>query len=112
LSQGAVGIELRANDQRAREAVAPLNDKTTEIELMVERSFQAALDGSCRSPIAGLATLDGRELYFGGEVLAPDGSGSESISFTMVGVTLESAARNGTEAGEKLRERTEKWLVE
>ena len=56
------------------EALGFLNHTASEIALTCERAFQAALDGSCRTPIAGLATIEGDTLIFRGEVLAPDGS--------------------------------------
>jgi hydroxymethylbilane synthase len=74
LGQGVIGIEIRETDTRARELTGLLNHEPTELALTCERAFQAALDGSCRTPIAGLATVAGRALSFHGEVLAPDGS--------------------------------------
>jgi hydroxymethylbilane synthase len=41
-----------------------------------ERAFLAELDGSCRTPIGGLARLDGDILTFRGQILRPDGSAS------------------------------------
>jgi hydroxymethylbilane synthase len=55
-----------------------LHDVTTGQRLNAERAFLAALDGSCETPIAALATLDGGTLRLRGEVLRPDGS--ESLS--------------------------------
>ncbi len=74
LGQGVVGIEIRETDTHAREMTATLNHEITEFALTCERAFQAALDGSCRTPIAGLATVEGGTLTFNGEVLAPDGT--------------------------------------
>src|ERR1700744_890302 len=73
LAQGIIGIEIRETDTHARELIGPLNHVPTEIAIRAERAFQAALDGSCRSAIAGLATVSGDALSFHGEVLAPDG---------------------------------------
>ena len=73
LCQGAIGIELRADDARAREMVAPINNEISAACIACERGFLAALDGSCRTPIAGLAKVTGNELSFAGEVLTPDG---------------------------------------
>ena len=42
--------------------------------MAAERAFLAGLDGSCQTPIAGLAELDGGRLRFRGEILLPDGS--------------------------------------
>jgi len=74
VAQGAIGIEQRAGDQRVLDLLAPINDRDTEIRLSAERAFLKVLDGSCRTPIGGLALLDGARLELRGEVLRPDGS--------------------------------------
>lgn len=113
LAQGAVGIEIRDGDARAAAAVTPLEDPVTAIELACERAFQGALDGSCRTPIAGLARLIKGQLSFRGEVLAPDGSDWAATAFT---ITLEQngkfdADRAGREAGAALKPRVAGWLT-
>lgn len=72
--QGALAITTRADDTRARDAVAPLQDPAARLEIEAERGFLTALDGSCRTPIAALGRLNGRELSFIGETLTPDGA--------------------------------------
>ncbi|HXC55558.1 MAG TPA: hydroxymethylbilane synthase [Rhizomicrobium sp.] len=113
LGQGVVGIEIRDTDTRARELTGLLNHPPTEIALICERAFQAALDGSCRTPIAGLATLDGDTLSFDGEVLAPDGSEHAVTHFKLeLGHNPREAARNaGARAGAALRPRVAPWLT-
>lgn len=73
VAQGAIGIEHRADDADAAALLAPLNDPATATELSAERAFLAKLDGSCRTPIAGLARIAGDRVAFQGEVLRPDG---------------------------------------
>ena len=73
VAQGAIGIEIRTGDARTAELIAPLNDAATAICVTAERAFLARLEGSCRTPIAGLAELDGKVLTFRGELLSPDG---------------------------------------
>jgi hydroxymethylbilane synthase len=80
LCQGAIGIELRANDSRVRSLVEPIDDSTTHLAIAAERGFLSALDGSCRTPIAGLASLKGESLHFQGEVLSLDGRESWAVS--------------------------------
>lgn len=113
LGQGAVGIELRSDDTRTQAAVAPLRHTPTEIALTCERAFQAALDGSCRTPIAGLAQIQGNELHFAGEVLAPDGRDfvSRRVVHVLSAAPLEDAARLGHEAGAALRSKAAPWLA-
>ena len=73
LCQGAIGIEVRNEDHGTRELVEAIDDATTHLAIACERGFLAALDGSCRTPIAGLANLEDGELNFRGEVLSLDG---------------------------------------
>ncbi len=113
LAQGAIGIELREYDARTREAVKPLNDAATAIALSCERGFQAALDGSCRTPIAGLAEYRDGMLRFRGEVIAPDGSNSVATGFERA-LDLNAtgdAARLGAEAGLSIRPQASAWLT-
>ena len=74
VAQGAIGIERREDDGRVDALLAPLRDRETGLRLAAERAFLARLDGSCETPIAGLAELDGNRLRLRGEILAPDGS--------------------------------------
>ena len=76
VAQGAIGIERRKNDSRAAEMLAAIHDTPTGQRLVAERAFLEALDGSCETPIAGLAELDGSTIRLRGEVLRPDGSES------------------------------------
>ncbi len=74
LGQGAICIEARINDERTAELLAPINHPATQAALLCERAFLGALDGSCRTPIAGLATISGNQLSFYGMILTPDGT--------------------------------------
>ncbi|WP_102110264.1 hydroxymethylbilane synthase [Oceaniglobus roseus] len=74
VAQGAIGIERRADDSRVAEMLAAIHDGPTGQRLAAERAFLAALDGSCETPIAGLAELDGGSLRLRGEILRTDGS--------------------------------------
>lgn len=98
--QGAICIESRIGDRPVIEMLAPINHAPTAQALACERAFLAALDGSCRMPIAGHATIDGNELTFKGVILTPDGKKSHDISS---GGPVANAAEIGKAAGEKLR---------
>ncbi len=74
VAQGAIGIERRADDRRAEALLAAIHDHLTGERLAAERAFLATLDGSCETPIAGLAVHDGAGLWLRGEILRPDGS--------------------------------------
>jgi len=77
--QGAVAIETRIGDERTSGLVARINHEPTQIALRAERAFLTRLDGSCRTPIGGLATIEGGVVTFRGMVLSPDGRQSESV---------------------------------
>ncbi|SEN63996.1 hydroxymethylbilane synthase [Gemmobacter aquatilis] len=74
VAQGAIGIERRAADGRAAMLLAAIHDGPTGHRLAAERAYLAALDGSCETPIAGLAVLEGDAIWLRGEILRPDGS--------------------------------------
>lgn len=74
VAQGAIGIECRVTDARMRSLLAALDHQPTSTCVNAERAFLRVLDGSCRTPIAGLATWDGNEIFLRGEVLSLDGS--------------------------------------
>lgn len=73
IAQGAIGVEIRQDDTRVAALLAPISCPDTTLCVQAERAFLAQLDGSCQTPIAGLARLDGERLHLRGEVLSPDG---------------------------------------
>lgn len=99
VAQGAIGIERREDDGRAAEMLAAIHDGPTGQRLAAERAFLATLDGSCETPIAGLADLDGGNLRLRGEVLRPDGS--EAIDDDMT-APIEDGPKLGAEMARKL----------
>jgi len=70
-----VGIEAREDDEPTLELLARIDHAETFRRVVAERAFLAALEGSCRTPIAALAELDGDSLTFRGLVARPDGTG-------------------------------------
>ncbi|MHC0053478.1 hydroxymethylbilane synthase [Actibacterium sp. D379-3] len=97
VAQGAIGIERRADDNRAAAMLEAIHDTATGQRLAAERAFLAALDGSCETPIGGLAELDGGSLRLRGEILRPDGS--ERLADSATG-----AIADGAEMGRALAE--------
>jgi hydroxymethylbilane synthase len=73
-SQGAVGIEVRAEDARARELVGAIAHADTCSAVMAERALLEALGADCHSPVAALATIKGNRLTLRAELYAQDGS--------------------------------------
>ncbi len=102
VGQGAIGIEARADDTRTRDALARINHADTFLALSCERAFLAELDGSCKAPIAGHATLAGDTLQFRGLIARPDGAAAHDISGT--GRRADAAAI-GADAGRELKHR-------
>jgi hydroxymethylbilane synthase len=102
VGQGAIAIEARADDARTRELVRVVDHADTTTALTAERAFLAALDGSCRTPIAGLALIERDRLTFRGLIIRPDGT--ETHETTRVGARAE-AAELGADAGRELKRR-------
>jgi hydroxymethylbilane synthase len=74
VAQGCIGVERRAEDQRTGAMLAAIHHGPTGLRLAAERGYLAQLDGSCTTPIAGLAEIVGGRLRLRGEILKPDGS--------------------------------------
>ena len=102
VAQGAIGIERRADDNSTAELLAAIHDSQTGQRLIAERAFLAALDGSCETPIAGLAELNGTTLRLRGEVLRPDGSEAIAADETCA---IEDGADLGREMAQSLLNR-------
>ena len=78
--QGAICVETRIDDDRTKKLLAAISHDQTVVALACERAFLAKLDGSCRTPIAGYARLDGERLNFHGMILTPDGEEAHEVS--------------------------------
>jgi hydroxymethylbilane synthase len=100
VAQGAIGVECRAADTRALELLAPLHDRPTGIVVTAERALLARLDGSCRTPIAALAALDGDSLRLDALIATPDG---RRVLRTQRSGAQADAAALGDDAGQELR---------
>jgi hydroxymethylbilane synthase len=98
--QGAIGVECRAGDARVKNLVVPVNDQASETCVRAERALLAVLEGSCRTPIAGLAEIEDGVLILRALVATLDGTRVYKV--TMRG-SLQDAARIGAEAGAELR---------
>lgn len=102
VAQGCIGVERRAGDQRAAALLAPIANAESGLRVAAERAFLARLDGSCQTPIAGLAVLTGDRLHLRGEILRPDGS--EVIASAREGLASDGPAM-GLDLAEELRGR-------
>ena len=102
VAQGTIAIAARSDDVATRARLVSIDDAATSATLAAERAFLAVLDGSCRTPIGGLATLDGDVLTMRGVIVRPDGT--EAHAATRTGPAAE-AIRLGAEVGEELHRR-------
>lgn len=103
LGQGAVAVTARGGDARVFEALRPLDCAGTAASLLCERAFLKVLDGSCRTPIAGLARVTDGRLAFRGLVLSVDGV--TTIEGEVSGAAADAEAL-GAEAGHDVKGRT------
>ena len=101
-AQGAICIESRAGDRHTDDLIAAINDAATWTAVTCERGFLATLDGSCRTPIAGHATVEGGHLRFSGMILTPDGARFHQIEAEG---PASDAANIGRKAGEAIRDK-------
>jgi len=102
VGQGAIGIETRADDAATRARVARIDDAATATALAAERAFLGVLDGSCRTPIGGHATVGADSVRFRGIIVKPDGT--QALETLREGRRAEAAAL-GADAGRELKER-------
>ena len=102
VGQGAIGIEVRKDDTRVCDILAHIDHAETSVAVACERAFLAALDGSCKTPIAGHATISGDAIQFRGLIARPDGSAAHDIAGTG---SRKDAASIGTDAGRELKHR-------
>jgi len=108
VAQGAIGLQIRQDDDATNTLATALNDHATADCVAAERAFLKVLDGSCRTPIAGLATLQGGELTFTGETLSPDGQKHLGVEASG---PVANAIQIGEHAAQDLLDRGAKALI-
>lgn len=99
VAQGAIAIEIRTEDDQTQRLLAPLNHAATAARVTAERAFLTRLEGSCRTPIAGLAEVNGETLSFHGLLLTTDG---REMREAKTDGPLTDAWRIGDEAGRRV----------
>jgi hydroxymethylbilane synthase len=97
VGQGALGLQIRKNDDELAKACAVLNDAATSAEVAAERAFLRTLGGGCRLPIAALGKLDGQMLTLEGMLAAPNGT-------TVIREKISGTIKDAEEMGKKLAE--------
>jgi len=108
IAQGALGIECRDQDSDVLDLLSPLADIESETAILCERAFLRALDGSCHTPIAGYATVDGNQVHLRGLIVRPDGSAHHGINKIGEAKDAESI---GESAGRELLEIAGKGFI-
>jgi hydroxymethylbilane synthase len=102
VGQGVVVIEAREADETTRNYLSAIDHRESGIALAAERAFLAVLDGSCRTPIGGHATIENGNLRFRGQILKPDGGESHETSRQG---SIADAVKLGADAGAELKRR-------
>lgn len=102
VGQGAIAITARRDDATTRSLLALLDHRDTSVALAVERAFLTVLDGSCRTPIGGLARIEGETVVFRGIIVAPDGSEAHEVERRG---SIADAVALGADAGAELLRR-------
>lgn len=106
VAQGAIGVEVLETNAKVRDLLAPANHRETDLAVTLERAFLAVLDGSCKTPIAGLAEWRGAQtIDFTGCVLTPDGRARHDVSRTAKPSNAHQAHDLGHDAGRELAAR-------
>jgi hydroxymethylbilane synthase len=100
VAQGAIAIEIAQSNKKAKALVEAIHHKQTGIAMQCERAFLATLEGSCRTPIAGHAIVDGTTVTFRGQALTLDGR--DSFEHAVKGTSKDAVAM-GIEAGERVK---------
>ncbi|KAL7438594.1 hypothetical protein ACHAXH_009285 [Discostella pseudostelligera] len=102
VAQGAIGIQCRDDDTRSLKYIDALNCMDTHVCVNCERAFLGALDGNCKTPIAGQARIIDGKIVFKGLIAMPDGSVKYETEATGA---IEDAVEIGRKAGEELKAR-------
>ncbi|HEX8571949.1 MAG TPA: hydroxymethylbilane synthase [Allosphingosinicella sp.] len=107
-AQGAIGVEVRSRDRRVRTLIGAIDDRAAHLCVRAERRLLEGLGGSCRSPVAALAEIEGGEIRLRAEILSEDGRESEACDERFAGddegAPLELARAMLDRAGPRLRD--------
>lgn len=100
VAQGAICVEIREDDSGMRTMFSAINDGDSALCVSVERKFLSVLDGSCHTPIAGLAEVNGDQVKLRALVARPDGTG---LMQTKGLAPVSDALAMGAEVGGELK---------
>lgn len=109
-AQGAIGIAVRSGDQRFIDLIAPLDHGPTHSRIRAERAMLRVLDGSCRTPVGALSSIEGDRLTLKGEILSLDG---QMAFIDNVSGPVDQAEALGADLGKKLLDKAgTQWLAQ
>lgn len=100
VAQGAVGIECRSNDAAIRQILAAIDHHPTHQAILCERALLICLDGSCKTPLSGYATIQDEQITLHAQLIMPDGSDAWELERSGALVDLLAIGR---ELGEELK---------
>ncbi len=94
-AQGAIGIECRADDAEMIAWLSAISDSDSFSAVALERAFTRALGGTCHSPVAALATLDGDDFLLSAILYSEDGVDAVTDTVRLVVGDVDGAAQFG-----------------
>jgi hydroxymethylbilane synthase len=109
-AQGALGVEIRADDLKLRQMLAPINDEIAASETACERALLQALGAGCQVPVAALARVNGGELRC--EALVASVDAEEIVRDAIIGSPAEAIALGKQLAQSLWRKGADKILAE
>lgn len=101
IGQGALSIEVRKDDERVRDLIAPLDHRETRLAVDTERAFLARLEGGCQVPIAAMAEVRDEQITLTGMVAEIDGS---VLIRKIISGTVDKRVELGIELADRLLE--------
>jgi hydroxymethylbilane synthase len=107
--QGALGLEIRSDDEITRQIAMSLDHPPTHAAVTAERSVLAALEAGCSAPVAVLGQVEVDRLMLVARILAPDGS--EKVEARQTGPAIEAESLGRQVAGALLAQGAGRWLL-
>jgi hydroxymethylbilane synthase len=109
--QGAIAVQVRADDERTRAAISALDDSATRLAVEAERAFLRAAGGGCRAPIGALADVEGDEIRLLGGFAGDDGATAIETISTPIDAATDAAAALATALAARVGARDRRPVV-
>lgn len=98
-AQGAIMVVCNEEDDYSKQACTLLNDEATALCTKIEKDFLRGLMGGCSTPISALATIEGEDVFFRGNIFSPDGV---SFAETAIKMPVTDAFNAGIAAADEV----------